>query len=187
MARNYGRKRLSATLRGRMASIRKELDVLRDANAEARAGDGADLFASTLEHLSALGDEIARAADHMMTACETIQDAADAIAAKTKERGAKIRLKKISESTGEIFEACSFQDLTGQRIAKITRTVSAIEDGVREISILAGGKSAANGKGGKKVTPRKHGIDRVDGGIVLEGPQINGPAVSQAEIDSLFD
>ncbi len=33
----------------------------------------------------------------------------------------------------------------------------------------------------------KHGIDRVDGGIVLEGPQINGPAVSQAEIDIVFD
>ncbi len=40
--------------------------------------------------------------------------------------------------------------MTGQRLGKITRTVSSIEDGVREISILAGGKSVTNGKGRKK-------------------------------------
>ena len=186
MAKNTGRmppKRLGATLRGRMAAIRKELDGLRDS----AAGAGDNLFASALENLDALGGEIARATDQMMSACETIQDTADAIAAKTKERGTKNKLKINSQGTGEIFEACSFQDLTGQRLGKITRTVSTIEAGVREISILAGGKSAANGKGRKKVTPPKHGIDRVDGGIVLEGPQIDGPAISQAEIDSLFD
>ena len=34
---------------------------------------------------------------------------------------------------------------------------------------------------------KSKGIDRIDGGITLEGPQINGPAVSQADIDSHFD
>jgi len=38
-----------------------------------------------------------------------------------------------------------------------------------------------------KVKPPKHRIDSVDSVIVLEGPQINGPAISQADIDSLFD
>lgn len=174
-------KRLNPTLRGRMASIRRELGGLRDANGSA------DLFRATFEQLDALGTEIAHATDCMMTACEAIQDAADGIAGKTRERGTKIRLKKIARNTGEIFEACSFQDMTGQRLAKITRTVTALEDGVREISVLAGGKGANNGKGRKKAKTGKHAIDRVDGGIVLEGPQIDGPAVSQADIDSLFD
>ncbi|MBT3305666.1 MAG: hypothetical protein HN377_04210 [Alphaproteobacteria bacterium] len=171
-------KRAVPTLRGRMAAIRKELSGL-------GAGAGADLFADTLEQLDALGDEIANATDRLMTACETIQDTTDAIATKTKERGTKNRLKKITQATGDIFEACSFQDLTGQRLGKITRTVAAIEDGVREISTLAGAK--VNGKGRKKGKAGKHAIDRIDDGIVLEGPQIDGPAVSQADIDSLFD
>ena len=157
-----------------MAPIRKELGGLRDA----RAGDGADLFASILENLDALGNEIAGVTDHMMTACEAIQDAADAIAAKTKERDTKMKCKKIPQGTGEIFEACSFQDLTGQRLDKITRTVSAIEDGIREISILAGGKNASTGKGRKTSKPGTRGIDRVDGDIVLEGLQINDPSHS---------
>ena len=174
-------KRLNPTLRGRMASIRRELGGLRDANGSA------DLFSATFEQLDALGTEIARATDCIMTACEAIQDAADGIADKTRERGTRTRCKKIAQHTGQIFEACSVQDLTGQRLAKITRTVAALEDGVREISALAGGKGAANTNGRKKAKAGKHAIDRVDGGIVLEGPQVDGPAVSQADIDSLFD
>jgi chemotaxis protein CheZ len=174
-------KRSKPTLRGRMASIRRELGWLRDSDGSA------DLFKAAFEQLDAIGDEIALATDRMMTACEAIQDAADGIAAKTGERGTKMRLKKISAGTGEIFEACSFQDLTGQRLTKVTRTVTAVEDGVREISVLAGGKNAANANGRKKGKPGKHAISRVDGGVVLEGPQIDGPAVSQADIDSLFD
>jgi chemotaxis regulatin CheY-phosphate phosphatase CheZ len=65
--------------------------------------------------------------------------------------GHQEQVEKNFPRHGKIFEACSFQDLTGQRLGKITRTVSSIEDGVREISILAGGKNVANGKGRKKV------------------------------------
>ncbi len=160
-----------------MAGIRRELDGLRAQNG------GGDLFAATLEQLDALGNEIANATDDLMTACETIQDAADGIAAKTKERGTKIRLKKISQGTGEIFQACSFQDLTGQRIGKISRSIAAVQETVNGVSALAGGKGAKQ----SNRRDRNRGINRIDGGIFLEGPQIDGPAVSQAEIDSLFD
>ncbi len=180
-------KQTGRTLRGRMAHIRRELAAL-------NAGNGdADLFQSSLEQLAALGNEIAEAADRMITACEGIQDAADAIAAKTKHRGIKAQLKKITAGTGDIFEACSFQDLTGQRIGKLTRTVAAFQTGFHAIARLAGGKGADNGSAGGlagepgKGKKRHHAIDRVDGGITLEGPQINGPAVPQADIDGLYD
>ena len=163
----------NATLRGRMADIRRKLDSLGAQQATA------DLFKATLEQLDAVADEIADATDAMMTACEGIQDTADAIAANTQERGTKMKLKKITQHTGDIFEACSFQDLTGQRISKIARTVSAIGDTVAGVSKLAGGKSATRSTG--------KGIDRIDDGVTLEGPQIDGPAMSQTDIDSLFD
>jgi chemotaxis protein CheZ len=169
-----------------MAHIRRELAAL----GAGGAGTGsAELFQSSLDQLNALADEIAAAADRMMTACEGIQDAADAIGAKTKHRGIKAQLKKITAGTGDIFEACSFQDLTGQRIGKLTRTVAAFQTGFHAIARhavgKAGGKGAGNGlAGGQK---RHYAIDRIDGGITLEGPQINDPAVSQTDIDSLFD
>ncbi len=155
-----------------MARIRRELAGL-------RAEGGDDLFTSAVEQLEALAGEIAGAADRVMTAGEAIQAAADAIAAKTKERPTKTQVKRITANTVELFEACSFQDITGQRIAKITRTVGAIEGGMHAVATLAGGKDAP--------AKRPAAIDRVDGGIILEGPQIDGPAVSQTDIDKLFD
>ena len=145
----------SATLHHRMTAIRQELDGLR-----AQHG-AADLFTATLEELDAVRDEIA-----------------DAIAAKTKERGTKLKLQKISQQTGDIFEACSFQDLTGHRISKISRTVSAVGNTFVGVSKVAGGKSEP------RILAK---VNRIDGDITLEGPQINGPAMSQADIDSLFD
>ena len=184
-------KQTGRTLRERMAHIRRELAAL-------NAGNGdADLFKSSLEQLDALAGEIAEAAGRMITACEGIQDAADAIGAKTKHRGIKAQLKKITAGTGDIFEACSFQDLTGQRIGKLSRTVAAFQTGFHAIARLAAGKGGGNGAGNGlagglaggpgKGKNRRHAIDRVDGGITLEGPQINGPAVPQADIDGLFD
>lgn len=162
------------TLKGRMADIRQALTALGVRNGQE------DLFFSTLGQLDALGDEITAATDRMMTATETIQDAANAIGAKSKERATKNQLKKITKGCGDVFEACSFQDITGQRLSKITRTVTVIEGSVRTVSCLAGGK----GKGGDE---KPNAIDRMDGGITLEGPQINGPAISQDDINKLFD
>jgi hypothetical protein len=88
-----------------MATIRKELDGLRDS----AAGAGDNLFASALENLDALGGEIARATDQMMSACETIQDTADAIAAKTKERGTKNKLKKFPKAQERFSKLVRFR------------------------------------------------------------------------------
>ncbi len=70
-------KQTGRTLRGRMARIRRELAALGAGGAGNGNGD-AELFQSALEQLDALGDEIAEATDRMMTACEEIQESADA-------------------------------------------------------------------------------------------------------------
>ena len=159
--------------KAQLAKVRRELAGLGVTNGKA------NLFKSALKQMDALTAEIADAADRVMAAAEGIQDAADAIGAKTKDRGIKARLKKITANTGNLFEACSFQDITGQRIGKITRTVAAIESGVHSAARLAGSRGAKAGK--------THAIDRIDGGITLEGPQVGGPAVAQNDINKLFD
>jgi len=132
-------KRNRPTLRGRMARIRNELSGL-------RVADG-DLFQSMIKQLDALAGEIAEATDKVMTAGEAIQKSADTIAARTKDRTTKTHVNRIIKNSGDLFEACSFQDITGQRIGKITCTVGAIEDVFHRLAALAGGK------GGKKGPP----------------------------------
>ena len=155
--------------KARLAKVRRELAGLGVTNGKA------NLFKSALQQLDALTAEIADAADRVMAAAEGIQKAADAIGAKTKDRGIKARIKKITAKTGDLFEACSFQDIAGQRIGKITRTVAAIESGVHSAARLAGSRGAKAGK--------THAIDRIDGGITLEGPQVARPAVAHVDTD----
>ena len=164
----------SATLHHRMTAIRRELDGLR-----AQHG-AADLFTATLEELDAARDKIADATDAMLTACEAIQDTADAIAAKTKERGTKLKLQKINQQTGDIFEACSFQDITGQRITKVVKSVTYVEDRVNALIAVWG----------------KEEIDRIEVKAetektadekLMHGPALEGEGITQAEIDKLFD
>ena len=156
-----------------MTKIQRELAGLGTAKGKA------SLFRSSVEQLDALAGEIADAADQVMTAGEAIQNAADKISAKTEDDAIHSQLNKISASTGDLFEACSVQDITGQRITKITRIIDAIEASFLSLTNIAGGKGAKAGK--------VKAIDRMDGGIALEGPQVGGPAVEQSEIDKLFD
>ena len=81
--------------------------------------------------------EIAEATDKVMTAGEAIQKSADTIAVRTKDRTTKTHVNRIVKNSGDLFEACSFQDITGQRIGKITCTVGAIEDVFHRLAALA--------------------------------------------------
>ena len=130
-------KRNRPTLRGRMARIRNELSGL-------RVADG-DLFQSMIEQLDALAGEIAEATDKVMTAGEAIQKSADTIAVRTKDRTTKTHVNRIVKNSGDLFEACSFQDITGQRIGKITCTVGAIEDVFHRLAALGGRKGDKKG------------------------------------------
>ena len=125
------------TLRGRMARIRNELSGL-------RVADG-DLFQSMIEQLDTLAGEIAEATDKVMTAGEAIKKSADTIAVRTKDWTTKTHVNRIVKNSGDLFEACSFQDITGQRIGKITCTVGAIEDVFHRLAALAGGKGDKKG------------------------------------------
>ena len=52
--------------------------------------------------------------------CETLDD----VAGSTERRA---RRRKLQDATTRIYEACSFQDITGQRITKVVGTLKAIE------------------------------------------------------------
>ena len=72
-----------------------------------------------------------------------------------------------------IFEACSFQDLTGQRIQKVVLTLLNIEDKLAALEQSLIGDEVLSDE-----TPN---IDDE-----LSGPSLPGEAVSQDEIDRLM-
>ncbi len=77
------------------------------------------------DELDAIVEHTAKATNAILTSCETL----DAVAASlSDEPAAKLRV-----ATAQIYEACGFQDITGQRITKVIATLKTIELKVAQI------------------------------------------------------
>ncbi|MBT4888529.1 MAG: hypothetical protein HON65_03130 [Rhodospirillales bacterium] len=83
-------------------------------------------------------------------------------------------------SSNNIFEACSFQDITGQRVSKVMKSIIYVE---KRVNALIGiwGKEELD-KIEVLVEKEKTADEKL-----LSGPQLEGKGISQDEIDSLFD
>ena len=80
----------------------------------------------------------------------------------------------------KIFEACSFQDITGQRINKVIKTIQFIEE-----KILA----MINIWGAEAFIDLPVASDPLAGGDdpLMSGPQLENQGITQDEINALFD
>lgn len=83
----------------------------------------------------------------------------------------------ISESVTRIYEACGFQDITGQRIKKVVTTLRAIEEKIDALIETLGGQRPG------AAAP----VDtRTGDAALLNGPSLEGQGISQDEIDKLL-
>lgn len=94
--------------------------------------------------------------------------------------------EKVTEAVTQVYEACSFQDITGQRITKVVSALKHIEEKVDAL-VAAFGDEIAKYKAAHpdpeedKATPAKP----TDSDL-LNGPQLPDDASKQAEIDALL-
>ena len=66
----------------------------------------------------------------MLSAAELIEKTAVAMKARLPDAADKRDLDLMMDAVVSIFEACNFQDITGQRIGKVVRTLDFIEERV---------------------------------------------------------
>lgn len=86
---------------------------------------------------------------------------------------------QIAETTVDLYEACNFQDITGQRIKKVVNTLQFVEERLAAMIEIWGADTLA-------VT--EHSKDARDSeGALLQGPQMEEDAIAQEDIDKLFD
>lgn len=83
----------------------------------------------------------------------------------------------VSDKMMEIFEACSFQDITGQRVRKVVDTLSHIEGRIERFASVMGVEDAA---------VEETETDKRKKDLLLNGPALNGPEVAQDDIDAMF-
>ncbi|KMO44359.1 chemotaxis protein [Methylobacterium tarhaniae] len=90
----------------------------------------------------------------------------------------------ILDRTVVLYEACNFQDLTGQRISKIVSVLKFVEDHIDRMIEAWGGLEAF-----KDLIGERAGVNIDDESSLLNGPKLDEDPghVDQSDIDALFD
>jgi len=121
------------------------------------------------DELDAIVEHTAHATDAILESCEMLDEVSATVSGDSAA--------KLQAATTKIYEACSFQDITGQRITKVVTTLKSIESKVAHI-VAAFGSSGAGTRG----TADSVASDA----DLLNGPQLPAHAMDQSDIDKLL-
>jgi len=155
--------------------IRHEIAAIR------RPGDSQDRFEQMSDELDAIVGHTEAATNTIMENVEAISDLVSMARDKAQSEEVVAALAKVDEHAGEIFTACSFQDITGQRITKVVRSLKFVEERVNALIGMWGRDALAALKEEEQENP-----EDADAAL-LNGPQLAGQGVSQDDVDRLLD
>jgi chemotaxis protein CheZ len=144
-----------------------------------RDADEDRLIAVTFE-LDAIVSSTERATETILEASEKIEAIAKEIQAHAADGYVSRLVEDIGETVGSIFEACNFQDITGQRITKVVKTLKYVEARINAMIEIWGPENIAD------VSPKIFEEHHDDDSKLLNGPQLENKGISQDEIDKLF-
>ncbi len=134
----------------------------------------------TSDRLPRAGMELDAIVQATEDATNTIMEAAEEImGADPSDMDAYQNL--TNDAVMRIFEACSFQDITGQRVSKVVHTLHHIEARVEELSTLLG-VSEKDILESKKAEQEGKTAEE----DLLRGPALAGEGIDQSSVDALL-
>jgi chemotaxis protein CheZ len=136
-------------------------------------------FASISEQLDAIVKATAEATNTIMAAMEENERIVAEVKKGIPDKALAAKLDKIADNAAAVFEACSFQDITGQRIGKVAKSLGYVE---KHVNVLID----TWGRGEVEKTEVKPDQEKTADEKLLHGPQLEGRGVTQDEIDKLF-
>lgn len=139
-----------------------------------------DHFSKMSDELDAIVSATAGATDRILETVEEMEDLIEKVRPMVADPEGRALLDTFSEKSGQIFEACAFQDITGQRITKVVTSLKYVEERVNALISIWGRSQIAS-----EITEEPQPVDEYK--KYLNGPQLSGEGVSQSEVDALFD
>jgi chemotaxis protein CheZ len=172
------------------AKLKGELDLIQDAINKTKQEiatvhitgfEGPEMVRVTNE-LDAIVGGTEKATETILSGAEDIDQMVNTLLARLKDDQNQSLAADIQDRVVKIFEACNFQDLTGQRITKVVGTLKFIETHIVRMMEIWGGLEAFKDIKAEQIAERE-GDARL-----LNGPKIEGEVghASQDDIDSLF-
>lgn len=173
-------------------AMRGELDKMKDAITRTkeelaalhRSENHGKGMRRAADELDAVVESTERATSNLLTAIEDIETNANMLRAQRLSKAGQDNVDIILERVVSAYEACNFQDLTGQRISKIVGVMKFVEDHLDRVLDAWGGLEGFRDIIGVPAGPS---ID--DESSLLNGPKLEDDIghVDQTDIDSLFD
>jgi chemotaxis protein CheZ len=136
------------------------------------------------EGIPSAGAELEAIVKDTEAATNSIMSAAEAMLA-CEETDLEAYKAFVTEQAMAIFEACSFQDITGQRVTKVVSVLREIENRVASLASSLGVADTADGA--DDAPEAETDAQRRRREQLLNGPAIDGPETSQDSIDAMFD
>lgn len=124
-------------------------------------------------HIPTAAGELDAIVEHTALATNSILESCEQLDALSNSLGSA-EAAVLQNAITQIYEACGFQDITGQRINKVVKALKAIEGKVLE---LAGGQSTGF---------VLHLDVSSEPGCLLNGPSLPADAMDQDDIDKLL-
>jgi chemotaxis protein CheZ len=169
---------LDQSIYGELSEIAEFITKARD---EIRALRPNDLRRECIPSAGAELDAIVKDTE---TATNSIMSAAEAMLA-CGETDLEAYKLFVAEQAMAIFEACGFQDITGQRVTKVVNVLSEIEVRIASLASNLGVGDPVEEMDGGAV--EETAAQRRRREQILNGPAIDGPVTSQDSIDAMFD
>ena len=155
-----------------LESLSRYIHAAKDEIAALRPGEIKNEFiASATDELDAIVGATEAATNEIMDAAESLGSLTPMLDKEVADR--------LDEITTRIFEACTFQDITGQRITKVVKALKDIEDRVESLVKMFG----AEYEDSKPQDDTQKVLTDQD---LLNGPQLPGGGTNQADIDALL-
>jgi chemotaxis regulatin CheY-phosphate phosphatase CheZ len=157
---------------GSIEKARREVAALQPPDA------GNDRILSATSELDAIVSSTERASFDILNSAERLMD----LGSKLRRNGADPEIcSEIESEVSNIFTACSFQDITGQRTSKVVNALRYIEQRVTAMIAIW------DVEGVKPNTEVPDAfVDKRPDAHLLNGPALEGHGVSQSDVDALF-
>ncbi len=137
-------------------------------------------FESASEHLDAIVESTEVATNGILEQLEDIDGITDEIREVADNEKVSELCDQVAQKAMNAIEACTFQDITGQRVSRVIRSMNFVEERVNAMIDLWG-REDIEALGFEFPDDKPTGDE-----ALLNGPQIPGEEISQDDIDKLF-
>ncbi len=156
--------------------LKEMLDCIEELRGDLSKVDPDDIFSRRIPEM---GRELSAIVSATEVATNSIMNIAEQVMEADKSDPAAY-VKYVEQHMLAIFEACTFQDLTGQRVTRVIQTIEVIEERIEVLCrMIENNQITPN-------APKVSDTEKRNRARLVKGPANEGEGINQDQVDAMF-